>query len=322
MNPRSTLCLALLVLAACCTPGGADAAGLPPEYFPAGASAPADLPGWRQLAAEHPLLVRVGNPDTSAAPGGNAPGPVALDSRSVYLRVLDLERDLPAVEAALATPRLVLDLRFTVSGPPEARRLGQLLARSTLDLPSPVRGAGPIILEPAATRAPEQLTVVLVNGGTRGPVEAVLAALQMRGDALLTGTATAGDTGWFETPAGMAGVQVISGEFRPAPSVSILGRGVQPALEVEVSAADDRAAYAAFFEDTALPELLDPTVDKSRFDEAALLERHGRTRAPRRATQGTAADDKSAEVAPPAIDRILQRGVNAVVAFDVLRSGP
>lgn len=321
MRHAATLRLAVILLAIFSGSGGRiTASALPPGYFPSETRAPADIDGWRRLATEHPLLIRIEEPATTVADDNDSgtAAATALGARTVYLRVRDLARDLPAVEQALASPRLVLDLRFTTSGAAESLHFGRLLARLPVSLPPPATDAEAIEIQPAGARAPDQITVVLVNGETRGAVEAVLAALQMRGEILLTGTTTAGDTGAFQPVAETPGIHVIRGEYRPAAGVSILGEGVQPRLAVDVSDADDQAAYGAFFEDTPLSELLDPTVDKARLDEAALLERHGKSAVSRRAARETASSDSATEEAPPRTDRILQRGVNALIAHDAL----
>ena len=174
----------------------------------------------------------------------------------------------------------------------------------------------------------------LINRGTYGALEAVLDALQAAGEVLLVGTQSAGDTGAFATAVNAPAWRVITNDYRRAGGHSLLDVGVTPGLFVETAPDAEDAAYLAFDAGRPIAELLDPPVEKPRFDEAHLQQRFdavhdgidgedGRTDVTRdrRMTASGASDGANAAQAgatQPPLDRSLQRAMATLIADQVL----
>lgn len=308
------------------------------RYFPERMAAPADESGWAELAKVFPNRVkRVPAADTvplQPPPATRTEIRPGLD----YVRVRLLANDLGTIEEALAQPRLIIDLRYVRSELDDALRLGALLARRPFALAA--NTASP---EPRRLRDASQVTICLINRATAGPLEAVLDALQTSGDVLLVGTQSAGDTGSFVPADNAPTWSVIADDYRRANGTSLLDVGVTPGLFVETVSHIEDAAYLAFDAGRPMPELLDATVEKTRFDEARLLQRFAETR-PGNGIHGTTApvpasppptesssedEDREKEspqkTAPAAegpapFDRSLQRAVSVLVTHEIFHA--
>lgn len=319
------------------------------RYFPDLATTPADAAGWATLAASFPNRVKPATPATATPTPTPAATKVEVRPGIDYVRVRQLANDLGVIEAALATPRLIIDLRYVHGEFESAKKLAALLARRAVSLED-----GITIPASGSPRGRLQTTLCLVNRGTSGALEAVLDALQHAGDVLLVGTQTAGDTGTF-TPANNApGWRVIADDYRRAGGPVLLDVGVTPGLFVETTPNGEDAAYLAFDASKPISDLLDVPVEKPRFDEARLMQRfeetrpgNGRVRAPRSESEQSKTDDAHADddetessspdvpakdpakpeatdpaanpETPPPFDRSLQRAVATLVADAILR---
>jgi hypothetical protein len=293
---------------------------------------------WEAAAAAFPDRVRrVPHP----AATGTSRTPVQASRIEVrpgldYLRIRDLRADLPVLAGALEAPRLIVDLRFVSSGLEGAIEFGRALARR----PAFIFASGPgasgdsIELPPASSaspRGPGQLTLVLVNHGTSGPVEAVLDALQRAGEIILVGTATAGDATVFVDAPDGSGWQVRSSVLSAVRNENAAPVAVAPRMLIDVTDSDDATAYGALESGTELALLLDPPVEKPRFDEARLLRQFDDSTRRTPPPAGTGAAPSTAPAPAPAaaarangspvrppFDRVLHRAVNTVIALEAL----
>lgn len=320
--------LALAALAA----GLAAHAALPTAYFPTDAREPATADGWQALADEYPRWIKPVRPDPTREIDSPAATLVPFNDTISYIRVRRLKNDLENIKTALAHPGLVIDLRYVHGDRNETIRLGQVLARRQVALATAnAANEGDIVIDPNPDRAADQVTLVVVNGGTSGPLEALLDALQAQGDVLLVGTRTAGDTGMFRRPESGPGWQVIYGDLRRRGGPTLLDVGVEPGLKVETKAAEEEVAYLGFDGGTTLTDLLDAPVEKARFDEERLLQQFDeshpddgaarRRPAPRAAEsedgENTASEEDEAAAEVP-FDRSLHRAISTLVALEAL----
>lgn len=195
------------------------------------------------IAALYPGRIRHGvDSAVVAVPEVRKTVVVKLPGGVDYVRPYDFMTD--DLVARVGKVPLIVDCRYLASDHsrlPDVRRMGEAL-----------RGGRPVVLDelgrysdsgsgstaasgagesPATTRANSPV-LVLVNGATSGPIEAVLSALQRQGDVELVGVASAGSTGRFLPP--VAGRSVLAGEIRAARGESLLGVGVTPAHRVDL----------------------------------------------------------------------------------------
>ncbi|MGH8017437.1 MAG: S41 family peptidase [Opitutaceae bacterium] len=310
--------------------GATTAGALPRDYFPAGEEQPASDEAWSELAKRFPLRVKKTKPVEPAASKSPPPSSATeIKPGLSYFRVHSIERDLEPLAAALDARATIVDLRFVQADEQESLDLAAVLAQDRIEL---VLGGepegGPLTIEPAEIeKEPRGMTLVLTNRATAGPIESVLAALQKSGGVLLVGEKTKGDTGRFEPVAGHPCWQIIESDFRAPDGASLLDEGVTPDLAVTVNPVDDETAYRAFDSGTPLTALLDSDIEKTRFDEARLLQQHDRANggspalAPpsRDGNRDRSAEPEAADAKPAPIDKILHRAVNTVVTLRALR---
>ena len=330
---RQTFMVALLAVAASVLPVH-GAAALPPAYFPPEVTEPREPGGWAILAAEFPW--RIKRVAANDVPPLDSPPATRLETPGgfAYLRVRQLAADLDAIEQALAGPALVIDVRYVRADLGESRQLGALLSRHELKLETCATDTSTITIEPLGKRPQSQTTLVLINHGTAGPLEAVLDALQASRDVLLVGTTTKGDTGIFANIEGVDEWRIITGDYRRVGGPSLLEKGATPGLAVEITGTADEEAYLALDAGASLASLLDSPVEKPRFDEARLLRQFSNGdssstwhSAPGDAVGATAPNSGDA-TAPHAIharaafDRTLQRAVNVVITLEALHRLP
>lgn len=289
---------------------------------------PASPAEWEAAANTFPHLVR----RAPRSEAGSAPRPAVPASRIEvrpgldFLRVRDLDADLPVVAGALESPRLIIDLRYLRGDRDESIRLGQLLTRrgfSIFERSGEDTAPTELQVVPAGSRGPAQVTLVLVNAQTSGPLEAVLAALQDAGEIVLVGGNTAGEASVFSDAPGAPGWQTRTATWlasraggEPAP--------VEPRLSIAVDESDDAAAFGALESGEEITQLLDPPVEKPRFDEARLLRQfdestqrttpHATTTSP---SPPPTSRPRGSGIRPP-FDRILHRAVNTIVALEAL----
>ncbi len=156
-------------------------------------------------------------------------------------------------------------------------------------------------LAQAPEQGPRSLIVALVNPSTTGPLLGALGELQGSGRLLVAG---------------------------PAPATPV---PLMPGLPLTVDPEADRLAYLAHAAGTPLAALLDPPVDKARFDEARLLQDHGQSAArnggaparPSAPIERTRRPDPAAEAPPPAPrDELLLRTVGLFATMEALRRFP
>jgi hypothetical protein len=158
-------------------------AALPVAYFTAGTAEPEDRAGWTALAEEYPRWVRPVRPDRTREVDAPAATEAEINDAISYIRVRRLGNDLESIRAALHRPGLIIDLRYVHGDRDETVQLGQLLARRPVALTAVNASHDETIaIDSNPERSADQTTIVVVNGGTSGPVEALLDALQSQGD--------------------------------------------------------------------------------------------------------------------------------------------
>ncbi len=104
--------------------------------------------------------------------------------------------------------------------------------------------------------------------------------------------------------------------------VTLAPKGAQlaPDVAVTLDRQADRAAYEALEGGTALSALVDATVSKDRFDEAALVRARSRTGDRRTSDAATAAKDDT-EAKPEPRDTLLQHAVRLARGLEALGRG-
>ena len=104
------------------------------------------------------------------------------------------------------------------------------------------------------------------------------------------------------------------------PVVTLGIRDCRPAAEVvvEQSAADDRSAYAALDNGTALAALISGKIDKERFDEAELVKEFKNGNHEAHPPEGNADGTKALN---RLTDRVLQRALHLHQALQALKAG-
>lgn len=228
------------------------------------------------------------------------------DSGVSYIRVGNLGSAVPWIERGLTETVALIDLRYVHANLDDSITLGTLLAGSdtlVFDLIGQYGSAEG--LEPSdrltvSTDTPladETTVIVLINGLTSGPLEAVLAELQAKGRILTIGARTAGHTATYRRIPGYPGWYAVSGEIRPVTAGSLIGVGIDPAIQVEEDPEAEAAAYARFDPERPLSTILEQAVEKERFDEARLQEEftRGGSAASSRQTADPESDDAEAQ---------------------------
>lgn len=301
-------------------------AALPSAYFPTEVAEPVDGTGWAVLAKEFPRWVKPVRIDPTREVDAPPATEVVINDKISYIRVRRLENDLASIEAALTHPGLMIDLRYVHGDRNETILLGRLLARQQVLLAAANASTDEaIVIDSNPHRAASQVTIVVVNAGTSGPVEALLDALQAQGDVLLVGARTAGNTGLFRRPENAPRWQVVYGDLRRRDGPSLIDVGVEPGLPVPTDPAAEEAAYLGLDDGTVLSHLLDAPVDKARFDEERLLQEfdgvHPGNNGLRR-PEPSAANDEDATTdggeAEVPFDRVLHRAVSTLLALEAL----
>lgn len=285
----------------------ADRARFPEALFPGIGALTTEQLVDAGLRARYPERIR--DTDPAAAPDGlPAVRSDELAGGHAFVRTHDVAAALDPIAAAVAQRSAVLDLRHARGDVAAATALGNLLALSAgagIDVVGNVDG-GSVAFAPDGRRAAQGVVVVLVGPGTRGPLEAALAALAERREVVLVGGRTAGDTGVFARVA-PEGPFVLAGEVVPRGLPSLLGAGVAPLVAVPVPEAEAQAVARALDSGAALGDVVDAGVEKPRFDEAALI----RGDAPQ-VGDGDAAPRRAPE------DRVLQRALAILGALEAL----
>jgi hypothetical protein len=117
-----------------------------------------------------------------------------------------------------------------------------------------------------------------------------------------------------ETPKRVA--EALKESTTPLVTLGIAQARPEPKVVVDQSRADDRAAYAALENGTALAALVSGKVDKEHFDEAELVKEFKNGNPDARPTEG----NPDAAKAPPAVtDRVLQRALHLHRALQALQ---
>jgi len=179
----------------------------------------------KTLAAELPRggeYLRLYTLDREAVRVRAGKKPLIVDCRYLATTPADLDACL-ALGGALGGPAAV-SFGGTYPGGPEATGLHGSVRQGVLS-------------ENAGTAKP---TVVLVNGLTSGPLEAVLAALQAKKKILIVGMTTAGLTGAYRR----AGDRwILAGEVKPDEATTLVGTGLVPKFPVKAAPQDEFRAW-------------------------------------------------------------------------------
>lgn len=169
---------------------------------------------------------------------------------------------------------------------------------------------------PGAKDAPATI-LVLLGPGTRGPVEALLAALAARGDVLTLGTRTAGRPGLWERLPEAEGWRRLVAEVRAPGLPSGIGSGFPPVLEVQPEPSEPEARRL-IAKSRSLAEVIRGETNKPRFGETQLIAAHS-AGGDREVVERTPAGGSAA---PTPIDGTLQRAVAVLTALNILGNLP
>ncbi|MEX2380983.1 MAG: hypothetical protein WD490_01235 [Opitutales bacterium] len=191
-----------------------------------------------------------------------------------YIRVYNLESALPLIEEKGRESTLVIDLRYVEADLDSSLALGSFLAREGSLIEIVAIGDHPVVAEGRGALQVTGLRVlthpffVLTNGKTAGPIEAVLSALKENGHIISVGAPTAGKTGSFQQVSENPSLYVMNGEIRSDPAVSLVETGFVPAVLSRTAPEEDRAGYQALENGVSIERLVQPQLNRARFDEA------------------------------------------------------
>lgn len=295
------VCLLTLPFALVAADG--EAPRFPPVFFP-GLEARTEQDVYLQgLVRLYPGRLLDEEPESLSPAASREPLVEELPGKIAYVRVYDLAKALPALEASGAEPALIWDFRYlatpvtseAVAGLTQATRL--LGAEGLSAASSGGQGGNEALAQSRAAIGP---VIVLVNHRTRGGVEAALDALQRAGTVMTVGTRTAGMTGAYRPLEGQSGYWIIEDELLAVGGDSLLGHGLKPKSLVDVTPEADFLGYQL--------------IESGQSPEAILrLELPGRQRAPRSEEEGDSVESNQRPADP-----VLQRAVEIIVALRVL----
>ncbi len=250
------------------------------------------------------------------------PGVKRLKRGITYIRVYGLQADLTPIIEYLSKPAVVLDLRNIHSDLEGTISFGHLLSANEtkkLQLLGTFKDKTELDLDPAEKAEANDETrpfplIILVNRGTKGPLEALLDGIQALDEFILIGASTAGQTAVYSkldnTP-----YYIISGEIRPPSGESLLNIGLQPEIDVSTNPLQDTRAYYAYEKGVDIETL----VDFHLREEEGISQRPGDP-------NGANSTGGAGQAAPASINRlsdpILQEAINIIVALQVLRRMP
>ncbi|MDR3228407.1 MAG: hypothetical protein LBT53_03195 [Puniceicoccales bacterium] len=176
---------------------------------------------------------------------------------------------------------------------------------------------------PPAKSAALPRVIILVNGGTSGPIEAMLADLQARGRVLLVGLPTAGNTLCYTPLEKHPGWWSVSGEVRSAVADhSLAGIGAEPSVRVKFP----KEAALPAKERALLRHFKIPVAPESEADFLA-WQRVEQGEAPERLLNLPQNDDTpraraAADAAAVRADWTLRRGYDVLVALQIMGVSP
>jgi hypothetical protein len=259
----------------------ADRSLFPPELYPGlERHSPDDLL-LAGMAAQYPGRLTRTPPAPPPAPlRARDALTAALPNNIEYIRYRANDNGaIPAPSARL----LLIDLRYFATGADSLASCVRLCENFAGTLPRfnlvgdyPSEGAKEITgkITPPAPDTPARHIVVLVNHGTAGPVEALLADLQARGKIILAGTPTAGRTANLTPLKNHAGWWRITGEIQPAADPrSLVGAGVTPRVRVPVQPDIELLAWQRVENGDSPPRALLRDADSSPSKENTAQER-------------------------------------------------
>jgi hypothetical protein len=302
----------------------AERAHFPPELYPGLERHSTDAILLTGLATLYPgRIVR-----TPPAPPVPPPAPRAALSASLpngvdYVRCYANGTDaIPVPEISAPTSRII-DLRYFATGPDAITACANLCEKLTGTAPRisplgdyplppsvPSVASVPSPKDAKATAAP--LVIVLVNHGTAGPIEAMLADLQARKAIFLVGTATAGQTANYRAVEKVSGWWRIVGEIQPASDAqTLVGTGVAPATRVAITPDNDLVSWQ-WIERGTPPETILRLSSKP----------NSTTRKPAANTAAPDATDAADAAATIGTDLTLRRGYDILVALQVMHGTP
>jgi hypothetical protein len=196
-----------------------------------------------------------------------------------YIRVLNLSAALPAIDQSLDGTIALIDFRYVAAAIQPSLDFGSTLVGSknlTLEIVGNYGveygiGDTDVLTIQSDNFAPRSaVVIVLTNGATLGPIEAVLAELQAARSIIGIGMRSAGHTATYRSVPGYSNWYTIRGEIRSRAAGSLVEFGFTPAILVEVTPEQDSDGYRGFDPDRPLDNVLKQAVEKERFDEARL----------------------------------------------------
>lgn len=302
MSKFSARVLTALALLAAGSAPAVDLKQFSPELYPGINDKTPDEIALAGIASLYPgRLVRA--PQLPQTAPTRKPLQAALPNNIKYIRCYALN-DLAALPADTSA---IVDLRYFTTAPERASECADFCEKISGELPA-VKVLGnypaPAKTEKTPPAETKRKVFVLVNRGTAGPIEAMLADLQAREKITLAGTATAGKTAVYAPLENAPQWSKISGEIRPEnPPKTLLVSGAAPDLRVAVSDANDLYAWQG--------------VERGATPEAVL-------RLPKNGAGTTAAADAAKPAEGDAVeaftgtDMTLRRAYDVLVALQVM----
>ncbi|MDR2982582.1 MAG: hypothetical protein LBV12_10100 [Puniceicoccales bacterium] len=250
----------------------------------------------------------------TATDSARKPVSAMLHNQIAYIRCYGSDASL--YTPAAGAKGVIVDLRYFGTSP-ETVSACVALCRKISGTSPVVKGLGDYPV-PAAeplkvddTAAPARV-VVLVNKGTAGPIEPMLADLQAKGKVILVGTATAGATARYRQLDATSGWWTISGELCTGESKrSLVGSGVLPKVQVAVSAENDLLAW--HWIERGVSPLVILRLSQSNGNNGSAEKKNNAA-----ASEGDAGQSSSDSVT--GTDLVLQRGYDILAALQVMES--
>lgn len=321
---KPIICISLFVWTLGILPAGAvdvrDQEVFSPELFPELEELSETEIVLRGLHALFPERVFPGDPEQENSTDPKEPLVRSISDEVVYLRAYHLKEAVSVIRENLERPVMILDLRYIHSDLESTVKLAGILSRrprlhfyAAGDYPLPDSADNrQIQIEGERLRDRDHTLITLSNWETSGPVEVLLEQLRRDADIISIGTQSAGRTASFRPIPDFPDWQILSGELRPDPEVSLVDNGFVPRVNVEVEPEYDRVAYRRLTEENEINDVIQTELTRDR--EAR--QRQGQLPSP------VLNNDETESGQPPPPDLVLQRAVNIVKALQALGQIP
>lgn len=287
---------------------------LPAQFFPGLKETPADKIYLQGLMSVYPGRILDKAPEKESTNSTREPLVEELPRGITYLRVYDIASSREALNASSGLEALIIDLRYVSGTLGDAQALlmhfqdgADLHELQRIPKQAPTTDDPEMAMRSTVEKyepfSPLTKPIVLFNHRTRGAIESALEALLREGRIMTVGTQTAGNTGSFKPMPGAKGFWVIESEVKATDGPSLLGVGLEPEVAVDVTPEQDFTGY----------QLLE-----TGYSAEAIL----RAQLPSLSGDEAQEEDEANEENKRAVDPILQRAVEVVIALQILGKLP